>query len=102
MNYEDLLTNNFEDDRYSLIGDFEDDCIEAGFIQESFTDKQIDIIKEKFEDHRECYKHKSEFDNENLEIMSSVVYGDYENVAIECFQCNSIIIDIDSLIAEKE
>lgn len=92
---------SFEDYKYSLIGDFEDDCNESGFIQGSLTDKEIDLIEERFEEHRECYKHKSEFDNEDLEIMSSVVYGDGENVAIECFQCNSVIIDSEAIKGDE-
>lgn len=92
---------SFEDYRYSLIGDFEDDCKETGMIKKDLTDEQIGLIEERFEEHRECYKHKSEFDSEDAEIMSSVVYGNDKNVAIECFQCNSVIIDSEAIKGDE-
>ena len=90
----------FEAYRDSLIEDFEEDCLEAGLTEE-LTDEQINLIEEEFESHRECYKHKSEFDKEDEEIMSSIVYGDGVNVAIECFQCNSVIIDSEVLEGDE-
>lgn len=85
----------------SVISDFEEDCLEAGLIKENLSDKQIDEINERFEEHRECYKHKSEFDKESEEIMSSVIYGDNDNIAIECFQCNTVIVDVDVLKGDE-
>lgn len=81
-------------DKYinSVIEDFASDCISAGFIDD-LNHEHIKEIKEKFKEHKVCFESKSDFDNENLDIMESVVYGDYDNVAIECNQCNTIIVD---------
>lgn len=84
---------DFEKYRNSIIEDFVEECKENDLLTEEEINKSIDEIIERFEEHRECYKYKLDFDNESLEIMGTVVYGDYSNVAIECNQCNSIIVD---------
>lgn len=81
--------------RDSIIEDFKESCKEA--FKSEVSDENVQEIKERFEEHRQCYEHKHEFDEENLDIMSTVVYGDMNNVSIECFNCNSIIIDSEAL-----
>ena len=84
---------SFERCRDSIIEDFITDCEECNLLTRQEIEENREEILERFEEHRECYKHKSEFDNEDLDIMGTVVYGDYSNVAIECNQCNTILID---------
>ena len=84
-----------------IISDFEEDCLEAGFIKEKFSNEEILEINERFEEHKECFIQRCEFSKLNEEVMSSVTYGNNDNIAIECFQCNSVIIDTDILKGDE-
>lgn len=91
----------FEEYRDSTVNEFKYYCKRTGAMKENLTDEQIDLIKERFEEHKECYKHKDVFDSEDSEMFGSVIYGDGVNIAIECFQCDSVIIDSDVLKGDE-
>lgn len=92
---------SFERYRDSIIEDFKDDCESINSWNGDFIESKREEIEERFEEHKECYKHKSEFDVEDLDIMGSVIYGNDLNAAIECNHCNSVIIDSESLEGDK-
>ena len=77
----------------SIIEEFNEDCLSCGLITTALTDEQKEEIRESFKQHEHCYENKTDFDKEALDIMGVVIYGDNSNVAIECNQCDSIIID---------
>lgn len=85
---------SFERYRDSVISDFEADLVMEGLLDRPLTDEEKDEIIDEFEAHRKCYEnHKEDFDREDLDIIHSTVYGNGENVCIECEQCNEVIID---------
>lgn len=81
----------------TLVEDFNEDCLSYGLIKNSLTDDQEEEIKERIMEHEECFNHKDEFDADNSEIMNVAIYGSGANIAIECNQCGSIIIDNEAL-----
>lgn len=92
---------SFERYRDSIIEDFKDDCESINSWNGDFIESKREEIEERFEEHKECYKHKAEFDEEDLDIMSSVIYGDNSNATIECNHCNSVIIDAEALEGDE-
>lgn len=97
------MNKYFIEYRDDVIENFEEDCVLCGSLNKigDLTDKQIDVILDRFSEHEKCYEHKEEFDQENLDIFSSVIYGDNESASIECMHCNSVIID-DNVLKEIE
>ena len=88
---------SFEKYRDSIIEDFKKSLSSNGF--GVLAQKKIDLIKERFESHRECYV-------KNTEKISICCYGNRQgkvvNLSIECHNCNSLIIDTDILFLEEE
>lgn len=76
------------------IKSFEEVLKRYGFIKKELNQNQIEMIKEKIEEHEKC--HESWINNEYAdgeEMLEVTVYAGGENVALECASCNSIVID---------
>ena len=73
---------------------FEEVLKRYGFIKGELSQGQIDMIKEKIEEHQRCYDSwiNDEF-TEGEDMLEVAVYAGGENVALECANCNSVIID---------
>ena len=77
-----------------IIKSFEEVLRRYGFIKKEFSQNQIDMIKEKIKEHKSC--HNSWINNEDInneDMIEISVYSGGESVALECMNCNSIIID---------
>lgn len=90
----------FENYRDNIIEDFEEDIINNN-LGGKLSEEQREAIIESFEEHRECYEHKDEFDADDEELFVASSYlgnnGKVYNIAIECMQCNSVIADNETL-----
>lgn len=76
------------------IKSFEEVLKRYGFIKRELSQNQIEMIKEKIKEHTKC--HESWINNEYVdgeEMLEVTVYAGGENVALECANCNSIVID---------
>lgn len=76
------------------IKDFEDVLRRYGFIKREFSQHQIDMIRHKIEEHCSCLEEWLDNDETEGEDMIEIsVYAGGENVALECANCNTVIID---------
>lgn len=85
----------------NTIKSFEEVLRRYGFIKRELSQSQIDMIKDKIKEHERCHQEWLEDDyedHEDEEMLDIAVYGGGENVAIECANCNSIIIDSEYFI----
>ena len=90
---------DFEKIKEIVISNFVENLRDCKILKEheDLTYEQIEYIHNMLDEHKECFE--SEYNNyneDNLELIDSYVYGDM-NVSIECNYCNSIIIDSDVL-----
>lgn len=77
-----------------MINSFEEVLRRYGFIKREFTQAQIEMIRKKIEEHDACHEEWVNDEDVSGEPMIEVaVYGGGENVALECTNCNSVIID---------
>lgn len=94
------MSYTFEDYIESIIEDFEEDCNHCGTIKE-LSEKQIDIIKSNFQEHRHCFD--TEYENakdDASELIVSCIYGNNVSASIECLNCNTVIVDDETLMME--
>lgn len=88
----------FENCRDNAIKNFILDCYACDTLDKDcdIDNVYINKIKNALESHRECFKNGL-FDNVNpKDIIVNCVYGGI-NASIECTECNSVIIDDESL-----
>lgn len=95
---------DFENVKEIVINNFVENLKDCDILKEyeNLTYEQIEYIHNILDEHKECFE--SEYNNyneENLELIDSYVYGN-TNVSIECNYCNSIIIDSDVLFGDKQ
>lgn len=92
---------DFENYRESIIKDFEEDCQACG-LDRDLSDKEKEIIRERFDEHINCFDDGYEdAKNQAMELISSCIYGDNQSASIECMECNTVIIDDETLFGEE-
>lgn len=81
------------------ISKFEEVLKRYDYIQGDLSQQDVDMIRENIEDHADCldiWENDSEVSHEPM--IEITVYGDGQNIALECMNCSTVIIDSEYFI----